>query len=74
VPQGSPHIRDNASFIFFWLIFGLPRGIGLAATSYLLETFKATVVAISRTRSSELDALAAAHPEALQIVQCNMPV
>jgi hypothetical protein len=57
-----------------WLIFGLHRGIGLAATSFLLETYKATVIAISRTRSSELDALATAHPETLQIVQCNMLV
>jgi NAD(P)-dependent dehydrogenase (short-subunit alcohol dehydrogenase family) len=56
------------------LIFRLRRGIGLAATSFLLKTFKATVIAISRTRSSELDALATAHPDALQIVQCNMPV
>ncbi|KAF8484749.1 short-chain dehydrogenase [Russula ochroleuca] len=54
------------------VITGASRGIGLAATSFLLETFKATVIAISRTRSSELDALATAHPEALQIVQCNI--
>ena len=59
---------------YILLIFGLHRGIGLAATSILLKTFKATVVAISRTRSSELDALATAHPGALQIIQCNMPV
>ncbi|KAI0254708.1 NAD-P-binding protein [Lactifluus subvellereus] len=54
------------------IITGASRGIGLAATSILLKTFNATVVAISRTRSSELDALATAHPGALQIVQCNI--
>jgi len=56
------------------LIFVLPRGIGLAATSFLLGTFNATVIAISRTRTPELDALATAHPETLQVVQCNMLV
>ena len=56
------------------IYFCLHRGIGLAATSILLKSFKATVVAISRTRSVELNALADAHPETLQIVQCNMPV
>ena len=59
---------------FVQLILRLHRGIGLAVTSLLLERFKATVIAISRTRSSELNALADAHPETLQIVQCNMPV
>ncbi|KAF8266855.1 short-chain dehydrogenase [Lactarius quietus] len=56
------------------IVTGASRGIGLAATSYLLGTFKATVVAISRTRTLELDALAVMHPETLQVVQCDMPV
>ena len=59
---------------FHWLIFVLPRGIGLAATSFLLGTFNATVVAISRTRTPELVTLATAHPKTLQVVQCNMLV
>jgi len=38
----------------------------------LLGTFNATVVAISRTRTPELDALATAHPKTLQVVQCDI--
>ncbi|KAH9077162.1 short-chain dehydrogenase [Lactarius deliciosus] len=56
------------------IVTGASRGIGLAATSFLLEAFNATVVAISRTRTPELDALATAHPGSLQAVQCDMPV
>ncbi|KAH9179686.1 short-chain dehydrogenase [Lactarius sanguifluus] len=48
------------------IVTGASRGIGLAATSFLLEAFNATVVAISRTRTPELDALATAHPGSLQ--------
>ncbi|KAI0268241.1 short-chain dehydrogenase [Gloeopeniophorella convolvens] len=54
------------------IITGASRGIGLAATSFLLNSFGATVVAISRSHTSELDKLATAHPSALQIVQCNV--
>ncbi|KAH8999095.1 short-chain dehydrogenase [Lactarius akahatsu] len=55
------------------IVTGASRGIGLAATSFLLEAFNATVVAISRTRTPELDALTTAHPGSLQAVQCDMP-
>ncbi|KAI0307148.1 NAD-P-binding protein [Multifurca ochricompacta] len=54
------------------IITGASRGIGLAATSVLLETFEATVVAISRTRTPELEALGTAHPKTLEIVQCDI--
>ncbi|KAI9448017.1 short-chain dehydrogenase [Lactarius indigo] len=54
------------------IVTGASRGIGLAATSFLLETFNATVVAISRTRTPELDVLATAHPGSLQTVQCDI--
>jgi len=54
------------------VITGASRGIGLAVTSLLLEKFKATVIAISRTRSAEFDALASAHSETLQSIQCDI--
>jgi hypothetical protein len=74
--RSFPQALHNTKFCaLFWLIpVCLRRGIGLVATSFLLEKFKATVIAISRTRSSELNALAGAHPETLQIVECDMPV
>ncbi|KAI9452087.1 short-chain dehydrogenase [Russula earlei] len=53
------------------VITGASRGIGLATTSFLLKTFEAAVIAISRTRSSELNALSNEHPETLQIIQCD---
>ncbi|KAI0053583.1 NAD(P)-binding protein [Auriscalpium vulgare] len=53
------------------IITGASRGLGLAVATILLS-LDAAVVAISRSRTPELDKLAAAHPDSLQVVQCDV--
>ena len=52
----------------------IPRGIGLAITKLLLEKFRTSVVAISRTESPELTQLAQAHGQAFQHYKCDVSV
>ncbi|KAJ7276475.1 short-chain dehydrogenase [Mycena haematopus] len=49
------------------LVTGASKGIGLAVTTILLHKFKANVVALSRTSTPELLALASTHPRLLLV-------
>ncbi|PBL02447.1 NAD(P)-binding protein [Armillaria gallica] len=51
------------------VVTGASRGIGLAVVKILLETFEANVVAISRTRTPELEVLAS---DGLLHIQCDV--
>jgi len=51
------------------IVTGASRGIGLGVTTCLLKSHKANVVAISRTRSSQLEALAS---DSLLIIDCDV--
>jgi NAD(P)-dependent dehydrogenase (short-subunit alcohol dehydrogenase family) len=53
------------------VVTGASRGIGLAVAATLLDE-GARVVAASRTRSAELDALAAAHGDRLLHVAADL--
>jgi hypothetical protein len=50
------------------------RGLGLAIASILLASADAAVVAINRSRTTQLDQLASAHGSALRIIQCSASV
>ncbi|VDC07294.1 unnamed protein product [Peniophora sp. CBMAI 1063] len=52
------------------VVTGASRGLGLAVAQILLG-FNAVVVAINRSRTAQLDQLAAQYPDALKIVQCS---
>ncbi|TFY74914.1 hypothetical protein EWM64_g9099 [Hericium alpestre] len=54
------------------VVTGASKGIGLAITRILLQKFSATVVAISRTRSSDLGDLFKTHGGALIIEECDV--
>ncbi|KAH7920162.1 short-chain dehydrogenase [Leucogyrophana mollusca] len=54
------------------VITGASKGIGLAVTRSLLEEHNAIVVALSRTRTPELDALFAANSHTLLVVECDV--
>ncbi|KAI0702898.1 short-chain dehydrogenase [Cytidiella melzeri] len=54
------------------VVTGASKGIGLAVTRLLLEKFRTTVVAISRTESPELQELAQAHGQAFQHYKCDV--
>ncbi|KAI0034070.1 NAD-P-binding protein [Vararia minispora EC-137] len=53
------------------VVTGASRGLGLAIASILLASADAAVVAISRSRTPELNKLASVHGHALRIVQCS---
>ena len=50
------------------------RGIGLAITKILLETFRANVVALSRTRGAALQSLVDTHQDSLLALECDVCV
>ncbi|KAI0310802.1 hypothetical protein OF83DRAFT_828574 [Amylostereum chailletii] len=54
------------------VLTGASKGLGLAVASILLGSLKATVVAISRTRTPQLTQLATSHPHDLRIIDCNV--
>ncbi|EJD01105.1 short-chain dehydrogenase [Fomitiporia mediterranea MF3/22] len=54
------------------LVTGASKGIGLAATRHLLETFNAIVVAVSRSRSPELLELLKKYPSALLSIEADI--
>ncbi|THH32886.1 hypothetical protein EUX98_g1284 [Antrodiella citrinella] len=54
------------------VVTGASKGIGLAVTRLLLDNFHSVVVALSRTRSPELDELHASYPKTLMIHECNV--
>ncbi|KAF9534252.1 short-chain dehydrogenase [Crepidotus variabilis] len=51
------------------IVTGASKGIGLAVTRYLLHKYNANVVAISRTKTPELDELAS---DSLMVVECDI--
>ncbi|KJA30205.1 hypothetical protein HYPSUDRAFT_126617 [Hypholoma sublateritium FD-334 SS-4] len=53
------------------VITGASKGIGLAVTRYLLHRFNANVIAISRSRTPELQELSS---DALHIIECDVSV
>jgi hypothetical protein len=59
------------SFLYFQLTF-VYRGIGLAVTKILLETFRANVVALSRTKTTDLLGLMTDHAAALLAIECDV--
>ncbi|KAI0068649.1 short-chain dehydrogenase [Artomyces pyxidatus] len=54
------------------IVTGASKGLGLAIASILIQDLKASVVSISRSRTYELEVLAAAHPGSLDIVECSV--
>ncbi|KZV76106.1 NAD-P-binding protein [Peniophora sp. CONT] len=52
------------------VVTGASRGLGLAIAQLLLGSDTA-VVAINRSRTAQLDQLAAQHPDSLKIIQCS---
>ncbi|KAH9943474.1 short-chain dehydrogenase [Epithele typhae] len=54
------------------LLTGASKGLGFAIAKILLGTFNANVIALSRTRGPDLQALADAHGDALMAVECDV--
>ncbi|TFK55951.1 short-chain dehydrogenase [Heliocybe sulcata] len=54
------------------VVTGASKGIGLAVTRILLESLDAVVVAISRTKTAELEDLSKAHISTLSTVECSV--
>ncbi|KAL1747730.1 hypothetical protein HDZ31DRAFT_80292 [Schizophyllum fasciatum] len=54
------------------LITGATRGIGLAIARFLLEEYKVRVIALSRSRTPEIEELAKKHEGALHIASCDV--
>ncbi|KAI9001048.1 short-chain dehydrogenase [Trametes punicea] len=54
------------------VLTGASKGLGLAVTKILLETFNTNVVALSRTKTPELRSLAEAHRESLLALECDV--
>lgn len=48
------------------------RGLGLAITKILLDDFQVVVVALSRTRTAELEQLMLSHVSTLLFIRCNV--
>ncbi|EUC66274.1 short-chain dehydrogenase/reductase, putative [Rhizoctonia solani AG-3 Rhs1AP] len=51
------------------IVTGGSRGIGLAVVGALLKSYEARVVALSRTRTPEISALASEHPDSLALLE-----
>lgn len=56
------------------LILLSSRGLGLAVTQLLLDKFGCIVVAISRTRTPEIEQLLATHGGSLSVIECDVSV
>ncbi|KAL1661574.1 hypothetical protein GGG16DRAFT_110220 [Schizophyllum commune] len=54
------------------LVTGATKGIGLAVTRFLLEEYKVRVIALSRSRTPEIEELYKKHEGSLHIAACDI--
>ncbi len=73
IVTGASKYVKGVIIMFLLKIFST-RGIGLAVTEALLETFKAAVVTLSRSQSPELTALMRKYPADLLAMQVDVLV